>query len=376
MSSELRLQVTRKVTYMGIAVNILLSAAQIISGIFAHSQALVADGIHTLSDLVSDFIVLLAAHHSAKAADSDHPYGHARIETLTSIFLGVALIGVAIGIGYRGINAVYMEQVPATEEYALLFAFLAIFSKEFLYRYTIKAARKIKSTLLESNALHHRSDVFSSIVVVIGVSGQLMGIDHMDAMAAIIVSIMISMMGIHLIKKAFSELIDTSLDQQLVIQIKEFILKIDGVFDIHRLRSRSMGGLGIVDTEILVNPMLSVSEAHYISLNIEQLVKKQFEEISDITVHIDPVTENDHEFILQLPSRSKLLFNLYSTWESIEHSDHIKNIRLHYLTEQIEIDIILPLELGCDKYHPLAKTLHEKTTGIPFVGKVNIFYAP
>ncbi|MCK4710159.1 MAG: cation transporter [Gammaproteobacteria bacterium] len=371
-----RKKTIQNVTYTGILVNIFLALAQIISGFFAHSQALLADGLHTLADLISDFIVLITAHHSAKAADDDHPYGHARIETLSSIFLGVALISVALGMGYRGIQALTQTDTVQTETYALFFAFIAIFSKEFLYQYTIRAARKIKSTLLESNALHHRSDVFSSIVVVIGVGAQLAGIDHMDALAAIIISIMISLMGIHLIKKAFAELIDTSLDQKLVEKIRTYISKMDGIVDVHSLRSRSMGGLGYIDTEIRVNPHLSVSEAHYISLHIEQSVKKQFEDIADITVHIDPVAETEHEFILQLPRRSELLFKLYSVWESLENSEQILNIHLHYLTRQIEVDIILPLKFGCDDERKLAKQLYEKAHNIPFVGKINIYYAP
>ncbi len=376
MIIEQRKKVIQKVTYTGIFVNIVLAMAQIISGFLAHSQALLADGLHTLADLISDFIVLITAHHAAKEADDAHPYGHARIETLSSIFLGLALIAVALGMGYRGIQSFAQTETVQTETYALFFAFLAILSKEFLYRYTIHAARKIKSTLLESNALHHRSDVFSSVVVVIGVGAQVAGIDHMDALAAIVISVMISLMGIHLIKKAFEELIDTSLDQQLVEQVKSHIHNISGVVAVHSLRSRSMGGMGYIDTEIRVNPRLSVSEAHYISLHIEQTVKKKFTEISDITVHIDPVTETEHEYILQLPRRSELLFQLYSVWENLENSDKIKNIHLHYLTRQIEVDIILPLEFGCDKSNTLAEQLYERADNIPFVGKINIYYAP
>ncbi len=371
-----RKKVIQKVTYTGILVNTLLALAQIISGLIAHSQALLADGLHTLADLISDFIVLITAHHSAKAADDDHPYGHARIETLSSIFLGLALIAVALGMGYKGIQTFAQTETVQTESYALVFAFIAIFSKEFLYRYTIHAARKIKSTLLESNALHHRSDVFSSIIVVIGVGAQVAGIEHMDALAAIIISVMISLMGIHLVKKAFEELIDTSLDQHLVEKIKDHINKMSGVITVHSLRSRSMGGMGFIDTEIRVNPRLSVSEAHYISLHIEKTVKKKFSEISDITVHIDPVAETEHEYILQLPRRSELLFNLYSAWESLENSEKIKNIHLHYLTRQIEVDIILPLEFGCDKENKLASELYQKARSIPFVGDINIYYVP
>lgn len=371
-----RKKIIQKVTYVGILVNIFLSLAQIIAGFLAHSQALLADGLHTLADLFSDFIVLFTAHHATKEADDDHPYGHARIETLSSIFLGIALIGVALGMGYRGILTINQSTPVETEPYALFFALLAIFSKEFLYQYTIRSARKIKSTLLESNALHHRSDVFSSVVVVIGVGAQITGINHMDALAAIIISIMISLMGVHLIKKAFEELIDTSLDHELVEKIKSSIQSIDGVVAIHSLRSRSMGGLGYIDTEIRVNPHLSVSEAHFITLFIEHSIKKQFSEISDITVHVDPVAETEHESILKLPRRSELLFNLYSAWESLDNSEQIQNIHLHYLTSQIEVDIILPLKFGCDNNLQLAQQLYNKACKIPFVGKINIYYAP
>ena len=374
--ADSRNQTIKQVTIVGVLVNILLSIAQLVAGVFAHSQALIADGLHTLADLVSDFVVLITAHHAGKAADADHPYGHGRLETLSSIFLGLALIGVALGMGYRSIQGMIDPDPHQTEAYALLFAFLAIISKEFLYRYTIHFARKIKSTLLESNALHHRSDVFSSIVVVIGVAAQVMGVDNMDALAAIVVSVMISLMGVHLVKKAFAELIDTSLDQQLVAQIKQVILDMDGVIDVHSLRSRSMGGRGYIDTEIRVNPRLSVSEAHYISLNIEQIIKKKFDQISDITVHIDPVAEVDHDEIQQLPSRAEVLFNLYSVWETIDDSDQIKNIYMHYLTDQIEIDVILPLDYGCDGRHSLTQQLRERALTLDYVGKVNIYYAP
>lgn len=371
-----RKKIIQKVTFVGILVNIFLSLAQILSGLFAHSQALIADGLHTLADLISDFIVLFTAHHAAKEADEDHPYGHGRIETLSSIFLGLALIGVALGMGYRGIQSMIESSSTQIETYALFFALLAIVSKEFLYQYTIRSARQIKSSLLESNALHHRSDVFSSIVVVIGVGAQVAGIRHMDALAAIIVSIMISLMGVHLIKKAFTELIDTSLDQQLVEKIKQLILDMDGVMAVHSLRSRSMGGMGYIDTEIRVNPHLSVSEAHYISLSIEQNVKKHFDEIFDITVHVDPVTATEHEAILNLPRRSALLFSLYSAWESLENSDQIRNIHLHYLTRQVEIDVILPLKLGCNDECKLAQKIEQAARNIPYVGKINIYYAP
>jgi cation diffusion facilitator family transporter len=365
----------KRVTYVGIIVNILLSLAQIISGLLAHSQALIADGLHTLADLISDFVVIFAAHHAARDADADHPYGHARIETLTSIFLGIALITVAIGIGYRGILSVAEPSPQQTEPYAIAFAFLAIFSKEFLYRYTIRAARKIRSTLLESNALHHRSDVFSSIIVVIGVSAQILGVEHMDALAAIVISIMISFMGIHLVKKAFTELIDTSLDQELVENIKDYVVNMDGVLAVHRLRSRSMGGMGYIDIEIRVSPDISVSEAHFISLHIENTIKKEFQDINDVTIHIDPLADTDHDNIVNLPNRAELLFSLYSSWEDIDGADKLCNIRLHYLTKEVDVDVVLPLDSASKYGAELAGQLVERAKNLSYIGKVSIYYA-
>jgi cation diffusion facilitator family transporter len=365
----------KKVTLVGIAINIVLSAAQIVSGILAHSQALLADGMHTLADLFSDFIVMITAHHSHREADASHPYGHARIETLSSIFLGFLLIAVALGMGYRGIQQMIEPSQAQTEAYALLFAFLAIVSKEFLYRYTLHAARNIKSTLLEANALHHRSDAFSSIVVVIGVGAQLAGVDHMDALAAIIVSVLIAIMGAHLVRKAFNELIDASLDQALVDAIREHVLATDGVMAVHRLRSRSMAGLGYIDLEIRVNPRLSVSEAHFISLHIEESIKRTFNEIIDVTVHIDPLSDNDHSKLMQLPNRARLLFSLYSAWEELEGAENIRNIHLHYLTDQIEVDVILPLTDTAGANNDLAQRLTDSIRQFPYIGKINVYYS-
>ena len=163
---------------------------------------MLADGIHTLSDLSTDFIVLYASSRSSKAADKDHPYGHGRIETLASMLLGAILGMVGIGIGIRGVESILTPGNINPEAITIAFACLAIVAKEGLYHYTIRAARATHSSMLESNAWHHRSDALSSIVVVIGISAQLMGIPYMDAVAAIIVACMISWMGLRLSRKA------------------------------------------------------------------------------------------------------------------------------------------------------------------------------
>jgi cation diffusion facilitator family transporter len=176
MKSEQRNIVTKKVTLIGALVNALLASLQIVFGLLGHSQALLADGIHTLSDLGSDFIVLMATSQSAKAADTEHPYGHGRIETLASVLLGLILIGVGVGVGFRGISNIMTPDHVVPSAFTLVFAIVSVLSKESLYRYTLKASKRIHSTLLETNAWHHRSDALSSIVVLCGISAQILGV--------------------------------------------------------------------------------------------------------------------------------------------------------------------------------------------------------
>lgn len=364
----------KRVTHAGIQVNLGLSLAQIVAGWLANSQALIADGLHTLSDLLSDFVVLFAAKHASQAADPEHPYGHGRFETLSSIFLGLLLVGVGVSIGIEGVHAIFAPESRSIEPFALLFALLAIVSKEFLYRYTLRVSKKINSSLLEANAMHHRSDVLSSIVVMIGIGAQLIGVEHMDALASVVVAIMIGSMGGHLLHEAFSELVDSSLDQELVNAIRQHILATDGIFAIHSLRTRSMGGQGLVDTEIRVNPRLSVSEAHHISLALEHSIRGTFPQISTVSVHIDPVDDEEHATIGQLPNRAEVLFNLYSAWETIKHSDRISNIRLHYLGSTIEIEILLPLEFARQDQSHLGRELRAAALRVPRIGKVVLHY--
>ena len=374
MDLEQRHRITRKVTLVGAFTNTALSLAQIICGLIGQSQALLADGIHTLADLSSDFVVLFAASKASLAADEDHPYGHGRIETLASLLLGVLLIGVGLSLGIRGWFSIFVADKPDPELITVFFAGLAIVSKEFLYRYTIKAARQLHSSLLEANAMHHRSDVFSSIVVVVGISAQLMGIPHMDALASIIVGILIAIMGYRLSRNSLDELIDSSLDQNLVQDIKSIISSHDEVKAIHSLRTRSMGGLGYVDAEILVNPRLTVSEAHHIAFSLEEQIKLDFPRVIDISIHIDPMTEGEHEAVNHLPSRHELLEKLQIAWESLPVHHEIEQINLHYLDQLIEIDIVLPLAFSHESHRVEIDRFVASTSELANIGRVSIYF--
>ncbi len=375
MGIDQRHRVTKKVTLIGALVNAMLASVQILCGLIGQSQALLADGIHTLSDLSSDFIVLYATSQSSRAADDDHPYGHGRIETLASLLLGVILISVGISIGIRGGLSIFTTDKPNPEIITLFFAGLAIISKESLYRYTIRAARTVHSTLLESNALHHRSDALSSIVVVIGIGSQLAGIPHMDAVAAVIVALMIASMGYRLGHKSLSELIDSSLDKSLVDEIRSLISDNKNIKAIHSLRTRSMGGLGYVDAELRVDPRLTVSEAHYIAFSLEQRIKNEFPSIIDVSIHIDPLTESGHDHVSELPNRQELLEKLQDYWVSISSHSKISQINLHYLNHKIDIDIVLPVTLCGSDHDGQITQLIERAREIACIGQVRIFYS-
>jgi cation diffusion facilitator family transporter len=375
MEAKQRQQIIKQVTIKGATINCLLAASQILFGTIGHSQALLADGFHTLSDLLSDFIVLFAVKQSSQLADEDHPYGHGRIETLATVVLGVLLVTAGIGIGYRGFNSIVDAERANPELITLFFAALAIVGKEYLYRYTLKAAKQTHSSMLESNAWHHRSDALSSIIVVAGISTQLLGIPYMDAAAAIVVAIMIVLMGFRLTRNAFRELIDTSLDLKLVKRVNALIESNESVREVHSLRSRSMGGLGYVDAEIRVDGRLTVSEAHYIAFSIEQQIKTSFPEIIDVSIHVDPLTESGHDSVSELPSRNEILRTLHSAWQEFPCAKHIDSIHLHYLQSQIEIDIVLPEALSEEQHRTEIEAMITATKEMAQVGKINIYFS-
>ena len=371
-----RHRVTRRVTLVGAAVNAGLACLQIVFGVLGNSQALLADGIHTLSDLATDVIVLFASGHAARDADEDHPYGHGRIETLASVLLGAMLLLVAFGIGYRGVESILHPQPADLALITLFFASLAIVAKEALYHYTVRAARSIHSSLLESNAWHHRSDVLSSIVVVIGIGSQLLGVLYADAIAAIVVAMMIAWMGIRLARNALSELIDTSLDTELVESVQASMQLNPSVVGVHNLRSRSMGGLGYIDAHIEVDPNLTVSEAHYIAHRIEHQVKKQFPQIIDVHIHIDPLDDTVRDSVLaRLPERTEIINDLEQAWQAIPQSERIEQLKLHYLDRLIEIDLFLPVSMCNPEAADSVAELRETALNLDYVGKVNVYYS-
>ena len=345
-SKQERYDETRNVTLTGIVVNVLLSVAQLVGGVVASSQALIADGFHTLSDLASDFVVLFAAKLASKDADDDHPYGHERIETVATVILGLALAGVAVGIAMNAVERLmHPENLLQPTLLAVVFALFAIVAKEGLYQYTTYIAEKIDSNLLRANAWHHRSDAMSSLMVAVGVSTSVFfQVPWLDAIAAILVAVMIFYMGARLILDSTMELVDTSVDLDKVAKIKVFISELEGVESLHLLRTRKMGSKVLADVHIQVNSFLSVSEGHYIAENVITKTAKAFPEMTDITVHIDPEDDEACSLCTELPSRNQLMGELYPHLQESGLTKCIENIALHYIGGKVDVEIYLASE--------------------------------
>ncbi|GAA0419191.1 cation diffusion facilitator family transporter [Cocleimonas flava] len=355
---QARYTATRNVTLIGVAVNALLSIAQLLGGFFAQSQALIADGVHTLSDLASDFVVLFAAKAASKDADEDHPYGHGRFETVATVILGIALGSVAIGIAMNAINRLMQpETLLQPKPLALLFVALAIISKEGLYHYTMSVAKRVDSKLLKANAWHHRSDAISSILVAIGVAGSVfLKIPWLDAAAAIIVAMMIFYMGLKLIMDSTMELVDTAWEPEKTDEIKSFIGEIEGVEEMHMLRTRKMGDSVLGDIHVQVNPYLSVSEGHHIADSVITKLRRNFPEMNDITVHIDPEDDEVSSLSKTLPNRHELMVKVYPVLQTLNIDQAVHNINLHYIKGKIELEIIVNAQLPGETIQALKET--------------------
>ncbi|HHJ15481.1 MAG TPA: cation transporter [Gammaproteobacteria bacterium] len=373
-----RYREVRKVTLIGSVVDLLLGVAKIIVGWMAHSQALIADGLHSLSDLATDFVVLYAAKHSHREADRDHPYGHGRIETLATVGLGITLIIVAFGIGYdatRRMNEPDLLLAPGM--LALGVAFISVISKEIIYQYTKNAALRLRSNMLMANAWHSRSDAISSIVVVIGVGGAMMGYPYLDAVAAIAVAVMIAKIGFDLVRDSTKELIDTALEPDVVEAIRKEIVNVDGVRALHMLRSRRSGGDALVDLHVQVDPCISVSEGHQIGDTVRRRLLQRIDEVTDVTVHIDPEDDEQESLSDKLPLRGDLVAELQRLWADIDHVD-AQDITLHYLCGKLQIDLTLPLAV-LDKYpepRKLVEKIQQAAQQLPEVDAVNVCFRP
>ena len=343
----------RRLTLIGGVLDLFLGFVKVLVGYIGNSQALIADGIHSLSDLITDILVLVATKHSAQAADEGHPYGHDRIQTLVSLALAGSLGIIAIVIAWDAvIRIVSPESLLLPGFWPLAVAAISVVSKEGYFQYVVRHPSAATSRMLYANAWHSRSDALSSLAVIVGVGGVLAGFAWADAFAAIVVAGLLLVVAYRIGREGAEELIDSAASPVLNANMRKTILSIEGVRDSHELRTRRMADKVLADLHIRVDPLISVSEGHRIGDEVMDALKTRFPEVGDVVVHIDPEDDIVGDVYSKLPMRSVIeaeintsLHNLRNNFDS-RFSLQPKNIVVHYLDDgcQIEIWMTMPDE--------------------------------
>ncbi|MBI2313987.1 MAG: cation transporter [Betaproteobacteria bacterium] len=339
MTDPERFRAAQRCTLTSVAVNSVLSVLQITVGWYGQSRALMADGVHTLSDLLSDFLVLFANRHGAKAADEEHPYGHQRVETAATFLLGAGLLLVGLSILWNaGLRLQSGQASQSVHPLTLVIALVTLASKESLFHYLMGVARKHRSQMLAANAWHTRVDAATSLVGAVGIGGNLLGFTFLDTLAAALVAFMIARVGWKLGYSAMSELIDTGLSEQEVAAIRETLLTTPGVRGIHELRTRRMANQALVDAHVMVDPRISVSEGHYIGESARGRVLEAHP-VLDVMVHVDPEDDTRIKVSTTLPGRDDLLRYLQDRLG--EALPLPSKLVLHYLEGKVDAEVFL-----------------------------------
>lgn len=293
--SHVRFQAARKSTWVSVVVNCFLTLGQIITGIFSGSQGLIADGIHSLSDLIADFVVIVANNKSKKEPDEDHNYGHFRYENGASLILGSLLFIVGLGMLWSAINKIHNpDTIPQVHIIALWVALIALVFKELLFRYMLAVATRVKSSMLVANAWHARSDAASSLVVALGIIGNLLGFKFLDPVAALIVGLIVAKMGYSFMSDSLHDLMDKAVDSDTEKEIKSTLLATEGVLGVHDFKTRKVGDLIIVDVHLDIDSHLSVKEGHDIAVNARKRVLENHR-VLNVMTHVDSYCNSSNQ---------------------------------------------------------------------------------
>lgn len=293
MEDQARYQAVKKVSIIGLIINVLLTIIKAVIGILAGSTALVADAFHSASDLFGTIILLQGLKIAHKPPDESHPYGHYRAETITSKILGLILIVTALGIGYEAYKILRQPMITPPEFKAVYIAILSIVSKEWLYHYTVKVGKQINSAAVIADAWHHRTDAFSSIAALIGIGGAILGFPVMDPLAGLFVSILILVTGLSIYKQAILTLMDTAPPKEILEKIREAAFQAKGIQQVQDVKVRQYGSKFIVDMKVCVDPNITVKEGHGAAARAKENIMKTINDIQDVLIHVNPCKESE-----------------------------------------------------------------------------------
>jgi cation diffusion facilitator family transporter len=329
-----------KVTLIGTASNLILSIIKFAGGIIGHSAAMVADATHSVSDLLTDMIVLIMFKVGQKPKDEDHPYGHGKAETLGTTVVGFIIISVGIGLAYEAWEMIQSGISRIPEPLAAGTALISIFIKEWLFRYTRSVGEKSNNSLLLANAWHHRSDAISSIAALVGIIGAMLGFPALDPIAATMVAFMIMKVGYELTLGGFRDLMDTALDEKDTQSIQVAIDDVSGVLKSHDLRTRKIGGEILMDVHIQVDSDLTVTEGHEVAERVRRKLIKNYPNTQDVLVHVDGYDDSEVESIYNI-SRDDVEFLLTSILANTDGKLKKTQLRIHHLKGKNIVELYL-----------------------------------
>lgn len=288
MNREEKIKIANRISLITIVANVILSAAKIFIGFIGRSHAIIADGVHSLSDVFSTVVALIGIRLANKDEDENHPYGHEKIEPVMGKILANILLLTAVFMGYSGIKSIVQGDYTIPSKITIYAAIFSIIVKEWMYRYTVIGAKKIESSVLLADAWHHRTDALSSVGSLIGVTGAILGYPILDSIAALIISIFVAKVAIDIYLQSVKELIDSAADKDTIDKIKKIIHDTKGVIDIDKLKTRIHANKLYVDVEISVARELSVSQAHDIAEDVHEKIEKHMKRVKHCMVHVNP----------------------------------------------------------------------------------------
>jgi cation diffusion facilitator family transporter len=366
----------KKVCIISALSNSLLAIIKIMIGFIGQSQALIADGLHSVSDLLADGLVMISSKWGEKAPDLDHPYGHRRIETLSTIIIALLLLVIAGGILFDSIqHIIHRTAIEKPSAWVMVAAAISILTNEGLFRFGRHVGLRIHSPLLIANAWHNRSDALSSLIVLLSVIGCYFSINIMDLIGAILIALLITRMAVQMILQATNELIDAAVDPDTLAGIEQQINSTKGVIAPHQIRTRSHSGFIFIDAHIIVNPTLSVSEGHYIGEQVKAKLMQWNEKITDVTVHIDSEDDEQLPSPIHLPNRQAFIELIQTHCTNCPGINNIIEYQIHYINNCISCTLVLPLSvIDQDSAKSILTTYKKQLENLDIVSEVRILF--
>jgi cation diffusion facilitator family transporter len=363
-----------RVIVVGALANLLLATLKIAGGIIGRSTAMLADGIHSLSDLLTDGVVLFTHKIGQLPADENHPYGHGRAETIGATLVGAVIIVAGFGLAYESWQIITSGAFRIPLIPAALAAVVSIVVNEIMFRYTLSVGEETNSPSLIANAWHHRSDAISSVAALIGIGGAMAGYPIMDPIAAILVSIMIVKVGYDIAFSGLSDLMDTALSEEETRRIKTMINGLPGVIKTHNLRTRRIGGDVLMDVHVLVDHEASVTEGHHIAEGVRRELIRTMDNVQDVLVHVD--TEDDHAFeSIYWANRNYLEKQVDPMIASMKDIQKRTHLRVHYHRGKTTLEVFVKINEGLSPHeaNSVIKELKEHLQTIEHVHEVRVF---